>query len=57
MGQKSAVHELIHRTLSLLCDLMNVLAKTPQDNDLCLSPGLFLPGLQFDKLNGIQVDR
>jgi len=57
MGQKSAVHEFIHRTFSLLCDSMNALAKTPQNNDLCLSPGLFLPGLQFDKLNGIQVDR
>src|SRR5713226_1376754 len=36
---------------------MNALAKTPQDNDLRLSPGLLLPGLQFDELDGIQVDR
>ena len=36
---------------------MNALAKTPQDNDLRFSPGLFLPGLKIDKLDGIQVDR
>ncbi len=36
---------------------MNALAKTPQDNDLRLSPGLFLPGLKIDKLDSIQVDR
>src|SRR5260370_36631610 len=36
---------------------MNALAKTPQDNDLRLSPGLFLSGLKIDKLEGIQVDR
>ena len=36
---------------------MNPLAKTPQDNDLRLSPGLFLPGLKIDKLDGIHVDR
>jgi len=57
MSQKGAIHELIHRTLPLLRDLMNALAKTPQDNDLCFSSGLFLPGLKFDKLNSIQVDR
>src|SRR5208283_3214847 len=57
ISQKSAIHELIHRTLPLLSDLMNALAKTPQDNDLRYSPGLFLPGLKIDKLDGIQVDR
>ncbi len=36
---------------------MNPLAKTPQDNDLRFSPGLFLSGLKIDKLDGIQVDR
>ena len=36
---------------------MNALAKTPQDNDLRFSPGLFLPGLKIDKLDSIQVDR
>ena len=36
---------------------MNALAKTLQDNDLRLSPGLFLSGLKSDKLDGIQVDR
>ena len=36
---------------------MNALAKAPQDNDLRLSPGLFLSGLKSDKLDGIQVDR
>jgi hypothetical protein len=36
---------------------MNALAKTLQDNDLRLSPGLFLSGLKSDKLDGTQVDR
>src|SRR6266851_9794607 len=36
---------------------MNALAKTLQNNDLRLSPGLFLPGLKIDKLDGIHVDR
>lgn len=36
---------------------MNALAKTTQDNDLRFSPGLFLSGLEFDKLDGIEVDR
>ncbi len=36
---------------------MNALAKTFQNNDLRLSPGLFLSGLKSDKLDGIQVDR
>jgi hypothetical protein len=36
---------------------MNALAKTLQDNDLSFSPGLFLPGLKIDKLDGIHVDR
>jgi len=57
MSQKSAIHELIHRTLPLLSDLMNTLAKTPQDNDLRFSSGLFLSGLKIDKLDSIQVDR
>jgi hypothetical protein len=35
---------------------MNALAKSPQDNDLRFSPGLFLSGLKFDKLYGVQVD-
>ncbi len=36
---------------------MNTLPKTPQDNDLRFSPGLFLSGLKIDKLDSIQVDR
>lgn len=36
---------------------MNALAKTPQDNNLGFSPGLFLSGLKIDKLDGIEVDR
>ena len=36
---------------------MNALAKSAQDHDLRFSPGLFLSGLKFDKLDGIQVDR
>ena len=36
---------------------MNALAKPAQDHDLRFSPGLFLSGLKFDKLDGIQVDR
>ena len=36
---------------------MNTLAKTPQDNDLRFSSGLFLSGLKIDKLDSIQVDR
>ena len=36
---------------------MNALAKAPQDNHLRFSPGLFLPGLKLDKLDGIQIDR
>jgi len=36
---------------------MNALAKTLQNNNLRFSPGLFLPGLKIDKLDGIQVDR
>jgi hypothetical protein len=35
---------------------MNAFAKTPQDNDLRLSPGLFLSGLKFNKLDGVQVN-
>ena len=36
---------------------MNALAKTPQDNNLRFSSGLFLSGLKINKLDGIQVDR
>lgn len=36
---------------------MNTLAKTPQDNNLRFSPGLFLSGLKIDKLDSIEVDR
>ena len=36
---------------------MNTLAKTPQDNDLRFSSGLFLSGLKIDKLDSIEVDR
>jgi hypothetical protein len=36
--------------------LMNALAKTPQDHDLRLSPGLFLSRLNRDKLDGVQID-
>ena len=36
---------------------MNALAKTFQNNNLRLSPGLFLSGLKIDKLDSIQVDR
>ena len=36
---------------------MNALAKTPQDNHLRFSPGLFLSGLKIDKLDSIEVDR
>jgi hypothetical protein len=35
---------------------MNALAKSPQDNDLRLSPSLFLSGLKFDKLYGVQIN-
>jgi hypothetical protein len=34
-------------------DLMNAFAKTPQDNDLRLSPGLLLSRLKSDKLDGV----
>jgi len=37
-------------------DLMNAFTKTPQDNDLRLSPGLLLSRLKSDKLDGVQVD-
>jgi hypothetical protein len=56
ISQESAIHELIHRTLPLLSDLMNALAKTPQNNNLRFSPGLLLSGLKIDELDGIQVD-
>src|SRR5260370_897138 len=55
-SQESTIHELIHRTIPLLGDLMNALAKAIQDDDLRFSPGLFLSGLKSDKLDGIQVD-
>ena len=37
-------------------DFMNAFAKTPQDNDLRFSPGLFLSGLKSDKFDRVQVD-
>ena len=37
-------------------DLMNAFAKTPQDNDLRLSPGLLLSRLKSDKVDGVQVN-
>jgi hypothetical protein len=57
ISQESAIHELIHRTIPLLGDLMNALAKSIQDDDLRFSPGLFLSGLKSHKLDSIQVDR
>ncbi len=57
ISQQSAIHELIHRTLSLLSDLMNALAKSSQDDDLRFSPRLFLSGLKSHKLDSIQIDR
>src|SRR6266849_4749635 len=57
IGQKSAIHELIHRTIPLLSDLMNAFAKSSQDDDLRFSPGLFLSGLKSHKPDSIQVDR
>jgi hypothetical protein len=36
---------------------MNPFAKALQDDDLRLSPGLFLSGLKIHKLDSIQVDR
>src|SRR5260370_4423345 len=56
-SQQSAIHELIHRTIPLLGDLMNPLAQSIQDDDLRFSPGLFLSGLKRHKLNGIQIHR
>jgi hypothetical protein len=55
--QQSAIHELIHRTIPLLGDLMNPLAQSIQDDDLRFSPGLFLSGLKRHKLDSIQVNR
>jgi hypothetical protein len=57
ISQKSAIHELIHRTIPLLGDLLNALAESIQDDDLRFSPGLFLSGLKSHKLDSIQVDR
>jgi len=56
-SQQSAIHELIHRTIPLLGDLMNALAESSQDDNLGFIPGLFLSGLKIHKLNGIQIDR
>jgi hypothetical protein len=55
-NQKSAIHKLIHRTISLLGYVMNALTKAIQDDDLRFSPGLFLSGLKSHKLDSIQVD-
>src|SRR6266436_5906475 len=56
-SQQSAIHELIHRTIPLLSDLMNALTESSQDDDLGFSPGLFLSGLKIHKRDSIQVDR
>jgi len=37
-------------------DFMNAFAKTPQDDDLRLSPGLLQPRLQRYKFDGVQVN-
>jgi hypothetical protein len=37
-------------------DFMNAFAKTLQDNDLRLSPGLLLSRLKGNKLDRVQVD-
>src|SRR5216684_4085218 len=57
VSQKDAIHELIHRTMSLLSDSMNAFAKSIQDDDLRFSPCLFLSGLKSHKLDSIQIDR
>src|SRR5712692_6403957 len=57
VSQKSAIHELIHRTIPLPSDFMNALSKSVQDDDLRFSPGLFLSGLKLNKLDSIQVNR
>ena len=36
---------------------MNLLAKSPQYNDLRFPSRLFLPGLKIDKLDSTQIDR
>src|SRR5260370_14439648 len=56
-SQQSAIHELVHRTIPLFSDLMNALAKSSQDDDLCFSPGLFLSRLKSHEPDSIQVDR
>jgi hypothetical protein len=55
-SEESAIHELIHRTIPPLSDLMNALTKSLQDDDLRFSPGLFLSGLKSHKLDGIKVN-
>ncbi len=57
ISQESAIHEPIHRTIPLLGDLMNALAKSSQDDDLRFSPRLFLSRLKSHKPDSIQVDR
>src|SRR5438876_11323877 len=57
VSQKGAIHELIHRTIPLLSDSMNALAKSIQDDDLRFSPGLFPPGLKGHVPDSMQVDR
>src|SRR5258708_27859632 len=57
ISQKSAIYEPIHRTIPLVGDLMNALAKSLQNDDLRFSPGLFLSGLKIHQLNSIQIDR
>src|SRR6266852_4452073 len=57
VSEKSTIHELIHRTIPLLSNLMNALAKSSQDDDLRFSPRLLPSRLKSHKLNSIQVDR
>src|SRR5216684_3509968 len=57
VSEKSSIHELIHRTIPLLSNLMNALAKSIQDDDLRFSPRLLPSRLKSHKLNSIQIHR
>src|SRR5713101_5531676 len=57
VSEKSTIHELIHRTIPLLSNLMNALAKSSQDDDLRFSPRLLPSRLKSHKLNSIQIHR
>src|SRR5260370_25410006 len=57
VSQKSTIHKLSHRTIPLFGDLMNALAKSSQNDDLRLSPRLFLSGVKVNERDSIQVDR